>query len=129
MLRTVLVIIFSLQVHENNSLHVDVYSVHITCVLLLLQGTVCDKCGYLLKLGSKRKLWRRWWFVLSNGELAYYKSQVGFYLTAFNLQKNEGIIANVILLHNDFNGHFLGLSSLLASLPLDSLNVLAPETQ
>jgi len=39
---------------------------------------ICDKCGYMLKLGSRHKLWRRWWFVLNSGELTYYKSPVGF---------------------------------------------------
>jgi hypothetical protein len=40
-----------------------------------LQDTL-EKFGYLSKLGGKVKMWKRRWFVLRNGELFYYKSQV-----------------------------------------------------
>ena len=35
-----------------------------------------SKAGYLTKLGSKVKNWRRRWFVLRDAELLYYKSPV-----------------------------------------------------
>uniref|UniRef100_A0A8C8R9A0 Pleckstrin homology, MyTH4 and FERM domain containing H1 n=1 Tax=Pelusios castaneus TaxID=367368 RepID=A0A8C8R9A0_9SAUR len=33
-----------------------------------------EKSGYLLKMGSKVKTWKRRWFVLRNGQIMYYKS-------------------------------------------------------
>ncbi|KAL4656153.1 pleckstrin homology domain-containing family H member 1-like isoform X2 [Arapaima gigas] len=33
-----------------------------------------EKSGYLLKMGSRVKAWKRRWFVLKNGEMLYYKS-------------------------------------------------------
>ncbi|KAJ1103873.1 hypothetical protein NDU88_001294 [Pleurodeles waltl] len=33
-----------------------------------------EKSGYLLKMGSRVKAWKRRWFVLRNGEILYYKS-------------------------------------------------------
>ncbi|XP_053553811.1 pleckstrin homology domain-containing family H member 1 [Bombina bombina] len=33
-----------------------------------------EKSGYLLKMGSHVKTWKRRWFVLRNGEILYYKS-------------------------------------------------------
>uniref|UniRef100_A0A8C1ZW08 Pleckstrin homology domain containing, family H (with MyTH4 domain) member 1 n=1 Tax=Cyprinus carpio TaxID=7962 RepID=A0A8C1ZW08_CYPCA len=33
-----------------------------------------EKTGYLLKMGSKVKAWKRRWFILRNGEILYYKS-------------------------------------------------------
>ncbi|TRY91773.1 hypothetical protein DNTS_023736 [Danionella cerebrum] len=33
-----------------------------------------EKTGYLLKMGSQVKAWKRRWFILRNGELLYYKS-------------------------------------------------------
>ncbi|XP_075469623.1 pleckstrin homology domain-containing family H member 1 isoform X4 [Ascaphus truei] len=33
-----------------------------------------EKSGYLLKMGSHVKIWKRRWFVLRNGEIMYYKS-------------------------------------------------------
>ncbi|XP_069495090.1 pleckstrin homology domain-containing family H member 1 [Ambystoma mexicanum] len=33
-----------------------------------------EKSGYLLKMGSQVKTWKRRWFVLRNGEIMYYKS-------------------------------------------------------
>nr|XP_033807347.1 pleckstrin homology domain-containing family H member 1 isoform X2 [Geotrypetes seraphini] len=33
-----------------------------------------EKSGYLLKMGSQVKTWKRRWFVLRNGEVMYYKS-------------------------------------------------------
>ncbi|XP_047201927.1 pleckstrin homology domain-containing family H member 1 isoform X1 [Girardinichthys multiradiatus] len=33
-----------------------------------------EKSGYLLKMGSQVKAWKRRWFVLRNGEILYYKS-------------------------------------------------------
>ena len=44
--------------------------------LMLLQDTL-EKCGYLSQLSGKVKTWRRRFFVLRNGELFFYKSQVG----------------------------------------------------
>lgn len=37
---------------------------------------VLDKSGHLAKLGGKLKTWRRRFFVLSNGRLRYWKTQV-----------------------------------------------------
>ncbi|XP_030641946.1 pleckstrin homology domain-containing family H member 1 [Chanos chanos] len=43
-------------------------------------GPVClfsetlEKSGYLLKMGSQVKAWKRRWFILRNGEILYYKS-------------------------------------------------------
>ena len=37
-----------------------------------------EKSGYLTKLGGKIKSWRRRYFVLKNGTLSYWKSQVPF---------------------------------------------------
>lgn len=37
---------------------------------------VLDKSGHLAKLGGKLKTWRRRFFVLSNGKLRYWKTQV-----------------------------------------------------
>ncbi|XP_061752235.1 pleckstrin homology domain-containing family H member 1 isoform X2 [Nerophis ophidion] len=33
-----------------------------------------EKSGYLLKMGSRVKVWKRRWFILKNGEIRYYKS-------------------------------------------------------
>uniref|UniRef100_A0A673H1B4 Pleckstrin homology domain-containing family H member 1-like n=1 Tax=Sinocyclocheilus rhinocerous TaxID=307959 RepID=A0A673H1B4_9TELE len=33
-----------------------------------------EKTGYLLKMGSQVKAWKRRWFILRNGEILYYKS-------------------------------------------------------
>lgn len=35
-----------------------------------------EKSGYLTKLGGKLKTWRKRYFVLKNGSLTYWKSQV-----------------------------------------------------
>ncbi len=37
-----------------------------------------EKSGYLTKLGGKIKSWKRRYFVLKNGTLSYWKSQVSF---------------------------------------------------
>lgn len=37
-----------------------------------------EKTGYLTKLGGKLKTWRKRYFVLKNGNLTYWKTQVGF---------------------------------------------------
>uniref|UniRef100_A0A8C5AN99 Pleckstrin homology domain containing, family H (with MyTH4 domain) member 1 n=1 Tax=Gadus morhua TaxID=8049 RepID=A0A8C5AN99_GADMO len=37
-------------------------------------GPVLEKSGYLLKMGSQIKAWKRRWFILRNGEILYYKS-------------------------------------------------------
>lgn len=37
-----------------------------------------EKSGHLAKLGGKLKTWRKRWFVLKNGILTYWKSQVKF---------------------------------------------------
>lgn len=36
-----------------------------------------EKSGYLLKMGSRVKTWKRRWFVLRQGQIMYYKSPVG----------------------------------------------------
>ncbi|XP_052001626.1 pleckstrin homology domain-containing family H member 1-like [Xyrauchen texanus] len=33
-----------------------------------------EKAGYLMKMGSQVKAWKRRWFILRNGEILYYKS-------------------------------------------------------
>uniref|UniRef100_A0A8C2ZCH0 Pleckstrin homology domain containing, family H (with MyTH4 domain) member 1 n=1 Tax=Cyclopterus lumpus TaxID=8103 RepID=A0A8C2ZCH0_CYCLU len=37
-------------------------------------GEMLEKSGYLLKMGSQVKAWKRRWFILRNGEILYYKS-------------------------------------------------------
>uniref|UniRef100_A0A663E297 Pleckstrin homology, MyTH4 and FERM domain containing H1 n=1 Tax=Aquila chrysaetos chrysaetos TaxID=223781 RepID=A0A663E297_AQUCH len=37
-------------------------------------GGICTKSGYLLKMGSQVKMWKRRWFVLRNRQIMYYKS-------------------------------------------------------
>uniref|UniRef100_A0A8D0HB55 Pleckstrin homology, MyTH4 and FERM domain containing H1 n=1 Tax=Sphenodon punctatus TaxID=8508 RepID=A0A8D0HB55_SPHPU len=37
-------------------------------------GEPLEKSGYLLKMGSQVKTWKRRWFVLRNGQIMYYKS-------------------------------------------------------
>jgi len=39
-------------------------------------GEPLEKSGYLTKLSGKLKTWRKRWFVLHNGTLSYWKSQV-----------------------------------------------------
>lgn len=39
-------------------------------------GESLEKAGHLAKLGGKLKTWRKRWFVLRNGVLTYWKSQV-----------------------------------------------------
>ena len=39
-----------------------------------------EKSGYLTKLGGKIKSWRKRYFVLKNGTLSYWKSQVSSHL-------------------------------------------------
>ncbi|XP_004397639.1 PREDICTED: pleckstrin homology domain-containing family H member 1 [Odobenus rosmarus divergens] len=39
-----------------------------------LGGESLEKSGYLLKLGSRVKTWKRRWFVLRQGQIMYYKS-------------------------------------------------------
>lgn len=40
-----------------------------------------EKSGYLTKLSGKLKTWRKRWFVLKNGTLSYWKSQVFIWIT------------------------------------------------
>lgn len=42
-----------------------------------------EKAGYLTKLGGKLKTWRKRYFVLRNGTLTYWKSQVGHSFSSF----------------------------------------------
>ena len=44
-----------------------------------------EKSGYLTKLSGKLKTWRKRWFVLKNGTLSYWKSQVIISKTNFFL--------------------------------------------
>ncbi|KAL0602196.1 Pleckstrin homology domain-containing family H member 1 [Plecturocebus cupreus] len=39
-----------------------------------LGGESLEKSGYLLKMGSRMKTWKRRWFVLRQGQIMYYKS-------------------------------------------------------
>ncbi|KAM9646664.1 pleckstrin homology domain-containing family H member 1 [Trichechus inunguis] len=39
-----------------------------------LGGESLEKSGYLLKMGSRVKTWKRRWFVLRQGQITYYKS-------------------------------------------------------
>ncbi|XP_054547125.1 pleckstrin homology domain-containing family H member 1 isoform X2 [Talpa occidentalis] len=39
-----------------------------------LGGELLEKSGYLLKMGSRVKTWKRRWFVLRQGQIMYYKS-------------------------------------------------------
>uniref|UniRef100_F1SA37 Pleckstrin homology, MyTH4 and FERM domain containing H1 n=1 Tax=Sus scrofa TaxID=9823 RepID=F1SA37_PIG len=41
---------------------------------LSLGGELLEKSGYLLKMGSRVKTWKRRWFVLRQGQIMYYKS-------------------------------------------------------
>jgi pleckstrin homology domain-containing family H len=41
-----------------------------------VQKESLEKQGYLTKLGGKLKTWRKRWFVLKNGVIMYWKSQV-----------------------------------------------------
>jgi len=41
-----------------------------------LVGESIEKAGHLTKLGGKLKTWRKRWFVLRDGALKYWKSQV-----------------------------------------------------
>ncbi|KAK2104368.1 Pleckstrin y domain-containing H member 1 [Saguinus oedipus] len=43
---------------------------------LCLGGESLEKSGYLLKMGSRMKTWKRRWFVLRQGQIMYYKSPV-----------------------------------------------------
>uniref|UniRef100_A0A8B9RDV8 Pleckstrin homology domain containing, family H (with MyTH4 domain) member 1 n=1 Tax=Astyanax mexicanus TaxID=7994 RepID=A0A8B9RDV8_ASTMX len=38
------------------------------------ESETLEKSGYLLKMGSQVKAWKRRWFILRNGEILYYKS-------------------------------------------------------
>uniref|UniRef100_A0A673YRL4 Pleckstrin homology domain containing, family H (with MyTH4 domain) member 1 n=1 Tax=Salmo trutta TaxID=8032 RepID=A0A673YRL4_SALTR len=40
----------------------------------LREPEMLEKSGYLLKMGSQIKAWKRRWFILRNGEIFYYKS-------------------------------------------------------
>uniref|UniRef100_A0AAQ5ZJU5 Pleckstrin homology, MyTH4 and FERM domain containing H1 n=1 Tax=Amphiprion ocellaris TaxID=80972 RepID=A0AAQ5ZJU5_AMPOC len=42
-----------------------------------------EKSGYLLKMGSQVKAWKRRWFILRNGEILYYKSPVSVIFPIF----------------------------------------------
>ncbi|XP_039597638.1 pleckstrin homology domain-containing family H member 1 isoform X2 [Polypterus senegalus] len=53
---------------EHKLLRTSSYSSESSCTEPL------EKSGYLLKMGSQVKAWKRRWFVLRNGEILYYKS-------------------------------------------------------
>ncbi|KAM4665190.1 pleckstrin homology domain-containing family H member 1 [Discoglossus pictus] len=53
---------------EHKLLRTSSYSMEGVCTEPL------EKSGYLLKMGSHVKTWKRRWFVLRNGEILYYKS-------------------------------------------------------
>lgn len=48
----------------------------LVCVCLQESLEMLEKSGYLLKMGSQVKAWKRRWFILRNGEIIYYKSPV-----------------------------------------------------
>ena len=54
-----------------------------------------EKCGYLTKLGGKIKSWKRRYFVLKNGTLSYWKSQVGL---AFKMGRSKRSTEKCLLL-------------------------------
>ncbi|XP_015206720.2 pleckstrin homology domain-containing family H member 1 isoform X1 [Lepisosteus oculatus] len=54
---------------EHKLLRTSTYSCESACAQEPL-----EKSGYLLKMGSQVKAWKRRWFVLRNGEILYYKS-------------------------------------------------------
>nr|XP_014347011.1 PREDICTED: pleckstrin homology domain-containing family H member 1 [Latimeria chalumnae] len=53
---------------EHKLLRTSTYSAENNC------NEPLEKSGYLLKMGSQVKTWKRRWFVLRNGEILYYKS-------------------------------------------------------
>lgn len=63
-----------------------------------------EKSGYLLKMGSQVKAWKRRWFILRNGEILYYKSPVSasLYSLSFLLgsrcrrQKHRGTFQTLV---------------------------------
>lgn len=51
-----------------------------------------EKSGYLTKLGGKIKSWRKRYFVLKNGTLSYWKSQVSFMREKWHIIISESAI-------------------------------------
>lgn len=54
----------------------EVWEVQDNSTLLFALQESMEKSGYLLKMGSQVKMWKRRWFVLRNGQIMYYKSPV-----------------------------------------------------
>jgi len=75
----------SLVAARSNSCVLDV---HVTPMHSANSTTIkesLEKQGYLTKLGGKLKTWRKRWFVLKNGVIMYWKSQVCNLFQRFNL--------------------------------------------
>uniref|UniRef100_A0A671L9N0 Pleckstrin homology domain-containing family H member 1-like n=1 Tax=Sinocyclocheilus anshuiensis TaxID=1608454 RepID=A0A671L9N0_9TELE len=67
--------ITSYQVGTSADCNVNEQLVHFYFFFLaLLNLETLEKTGYLLKMGSQVKAWKRRWFILRNGEILYYKS-------------------------------------------------------
>ena len=49
-----------------------------------------EKSGYLLKMGSQVKMWKRRWFVLRNRQIMYYKSPVSHWDTFTPVWRHRG---------------------------------------
>lgn len=68
----------------------------ITPTLLFALQESTEKSGYLLKMGSQVKMWKRRWFVLRNGQIMYYKSPVSHWDNVYSCVKaqKEGWLQN-----------------------------------
>lgn len=53
-----------------------------TTTLDVTTQEMLEKSGYLLKMGSQVKAWKRRWFILRNGEILYYKSPVSLHTSS-----------------------------------------------
>lgn len=63
-------------VTQCSEINIHVHNVYCFNQSFYLFQDSLEKYGFLSKLGGKLKIWKRRWFVLRNGELFYYKSQV-----------------------------------------------------
>lgn len=53
-----------------------------------------EKSGYLLKMGSQMKMWKRRWFVLRNRQIMYYKSPVSHWGGFTRMWRHKGRLQN-----------------------------------